>query len=1039
MITLSDKFLEPYTLKIPPFGGNGLGEFIYLRTYSRLLLDKKRREKWWETVKRVVEYNINLYQGTANILELQEEAEKLYDAIYHLKILPSGRSLWIGGSEAAKKFPSAAFNCSFVVIDSLEAITDLFHLLMVGAGVGFRILPEDIAKLPKFYKKAKITHLPYEPVLKENRLENTVVETTDSKNYIIRIGDSKGGWVDGLRHFLNLLTNKSTVSITFDYNSIRPKGELLKTFGGRAAGPDSVKEMFAAIYTIIQGMKKDNRPIDFLDICNIVAYYVVVGGVRRSSEICLFDINDNDVLNAKKDLWTPGTSNYGKVWRSMSNNSIFFKEKPEYPKLTEIMKLIRENGEPGFVNAQSAGERRKNLNGINPCLSPDTMVLTKNGHFRIDELVGKSVEIWDGNKWVLIDNFRITAENQPTWNVFLSNGQKITATEYHSFILNDGSRKELKDLEIGDILAQHDTLIDGNVSINGAYLKGFLIGDGTSDGIKPILNLYHPKFMCSDRLLQSCNEIPVTSTNTNTLVNPDFNDGVTRKSMSGLSARKSELLDFTTIYKDRLPDDILNWKNQNKYDFIAGLLDSDGTATDSKNGFSYQICSISEQLLLDLQLLLKTIGIKSKISLNKKAGMTDFGETRGGIYPTKPIWRLVISQSGAIRLSELVNFSRLTSFANRTTVYILKNKETKIERIEFNKIEPKVYCCTVPETHSFSLSNGVLIGQCAEILLDNRGVCNLGEINISAFVESDTINMDKLSDAIQLLTRVTLRQTNVTLDLPAWDFVQKRDRLLGVSIMGWCDTVDKLSLSESEQNIILEFIRRMANIEAAVYSVLMHVPEPLLVTTVKPGGTLPLLPAVSSGVHRSFSPYYIRRVRITATDPLAKVMQSLNYPIYPESGQGPTSEEFDKLTPFEKIDVLNKADTWVIEFPMKSPTQQRANGEPAVDQLSRYLQFQKYYTDHNTSITIYVGDDEWDDITRMIYENWDNYIAVSFLPKDTNSYPLMPYEEIDEKEYQERYAKIIQGDIENLLIQYEELELSDDLDETCATGICPTR
>lgn len=127
---LSDDFINQYTN--PPFGGNGMGNFVYLRTYSRWLSDVNRREDWKETVRRVVEYSMKLYQGPASKTDLQVEAEIMFDSMFNMKVFTAGRTLWIGGTEAERKFGSANFNCAFVVMDDISAFTDLFKLLMVG-------------------------------------------------------------------------------------------------------------------------------------------------------------------------------------------------------------------------------------------------------------------------------------------------------------------------------------------------------------------------------------------------------------------------------------------------------------------------------------------------------------------------------------------------------------------------------------------------------------------------------------------------------------------------------------------------------------------------------------------------------------------------------------------------------------------------------------------------------------------------------------------------------------------------------------------
>ena len=136
---LTDDFISKYKHLPNPFPTQ-LGQFVYYRTYSRWLPLEKRREYWWETVRRAVEFNCNLVKTS------QQEAEALYDNVYHLRQFLAGRTLWTGGTEVSLKYPMSNFNCSFTVLDRFSAFRDLFYLLMVGAGVGVRILKKDIQK-----------------------------------------------------------------------------------------------------------------------------------------------------------------------------------------------------------------------------------------------------------------------------------------------------------------------------------------------------------------------------------------------------------------------------------------------------------------------------------------------------------------------------------------------------------------------------------------------------------------------------------------------------------------------------------------------------------------------------------------------------------------------------------------------------------------------------------------------------------------------------------------------------------------------------
>lgn len=219
---------------------------------------------------------------------------------------------------------------------------------MVGSGVGFRILPEDVTQLPHFNTNIVIAHKPYHGKVKDERIEHTLVyEDKDEKTSIlIVVGDSKNGWVEALQTYLNAMTRTDVESIVINYDNVRPHGEPLKTFGGRASGHQALKNMFRSIHKVITRSTGTLEPIDVMDIQNHIALNVVVGGVRRSSQLCLFDIQDTKTLDAKIGLWDPTSNTFGNDQRTMSNNSIFFNTKPTKEMLFDIFARIQNNGEP---------------------------------------------------------------------------------------------------------------------------------------------------------------------------------------------------------------------------------------------------------------------------------------------------------------------------------------------------------------------------------------------------------------------------------------------------------------------------------------------------------------------------------------------------------------------------------------------------------------------------------------------------------------------------------------------------------------------
>ncbi|MBE5772845.1 MAG: ribonucleoside-triphosphate reductase, adenosylcobalamin-dependent [Clostridiales bacterium] len=679
---LKREFLSAYKHSPTPMGE--LGSFVYSRTYSRFLPEMNRREFWWETVRRAVEYNCSLAPTS------REEAEKLYDNVFNLRQFLSGRTLWVGETQVSEAYPMANYNCAFEVIDDFSAYHDLFYLLMVGSGVGVRVLKSDAEKLPKIRTDVKIVHRAYDPCPREQRLEFTGLNFSGD-TATLSIGDSKEGWAQAISHYFSILTNQQYSKIRkieVEYDSIRPRGERLKVFGGTASGYESMMTMLDKIHHVIEaaGIRDGStrtrlRPIDLLDIANIIGENVVSGGVRRTSEIGLIDQDDTECIQAKSNLYRQ----IGGRWeidksiahRQMSNNSIFYRKKPTREQLRWHIRQMRYSGEPGWINEEAGLKRRPNFCGCNPC---------------------------------------------------------------------------------------------------------------------------------------------------------------------------------------------------------------------------------------------------------------------------------------------------------------------------------------------------------GEILLDSHGLCNLTTVNVMAFVKDGVLDEAGLLDAQRMSARAGMRMTFRELEMHAWNAVQQRDRLLGCSLTGWQDMVNAVGLDREGQAALLEKMRAAAHDAAHKMADQFGVNAPILVTTVKPEGTLSLLPTVSSGIHYSHAPYYVRRIRISATDPLCRVCEELGYPVYPEVGQ-------DAAT----------CRTKVVEFPVKAPAGRVKADASAIEQLENYRMFMKHYVDHNCSITIHVRDHEWEDVEEWVWNNWDDVVALSFLSYDENFYELLPYEAIDEAEYLSRKAAMKPFN-PALISKYEREETELDIGASeCVNGVCPVR
>lgn len=693
-LQLKDEFLNQYKdVKCPL---STLGEFVYLRTYARYLEDKKRRENWFETVLRTTEYNTNLgirFKQKNNLpIDLakeQAEAELLFDNLFYLRTFTSGRTLYMGGTEVVEEYPLSNYNCSFTDIVTFRDLVDVFYLLMVGSGVGIRIDKKKIQQFPvsrKLKMESQYDGLLRMVTLKED-MEHTRLErdTKNPKVITIRIGDSKEGWCEALELYFQLVTEeeyKDLETVKLDYSYVRPEGERLKRFGGRASGHKSIKRMFEKIHRVITE-RPDGRmkTIDILDIATIISENVVSGGVRRSAMMVICDEDDEEVINAKKNIYKVVDGNWIEdtniSHRKMSNNSVLYTHRPSVDKIRDIINSIKINGEPGFINASEAGRRKDTFRGCNPC---------------------------------------------------------------------------------------------------------------------------------------------------------------------------------------------------------------------------------------------------------------------------------------------------------------------------------------------------------GEILLQSKQCCNLTTNNLKAFVNEEGLDREELKDILRLSTRTAIRMTLVEVELPDWNKIMQEDRIIGISLTGIMDMVNKVKMSYDELAQLFRELRETVHEEGKRYCAELGIEAPKLMTTIKPEGSLSTLPCVSSGIHYSHSNYYVRRVRISVTDPLYQMIEMLGcYPIHNENGQ--TDED---------------CTVKVIEFPVMAPEGKTKYEVGAIEQLELYKITMENWTDHNTSITVHVREQEWEDVVQWVYDNFECMVGITLLPLFEETYPLLPYEAISKEEYEDRKKQIKPIDYE-LLAKLDDAEEWEIIDKECESGVCPIR
>lgn len=304
-------------------------------------------------------------------------------------------------------------------------------------------------------------------------------------------------------------------------------------------------------------------------------------------------------------------------------------------------------------------------------------------------------------------------------------------------------------------------------------------------------------------------------------------------------------------------------------------------------------------------------------------------------------------------------------------------------------------------------------------------MCNLTTLNMFAFVNEDgTYDKEGMLKAQIQSARMGYNMASSDFELPDWDEINKRDMLVGCSLSGVQDFLNATNISNEEYIELLKELREVAHKEIEHMAEQTGQNKSLLITSIKPAGTTSNLFGESPGIHLPHSPYYIRRVRVSAVDPILQVCKELKYPIHPEVGY---TEE--------------NAKQFVVEFPIKTPVGKNKYNTSAIDQLEMYKLTMKHYIDHNISITVSVRDEEWADVEEWVYENWDDCVALSFLSLDDSFYELLPYETCTQEEYENR-NNAMKKFRPMLIAKYERqfYEAETDADSECSSsGVCPVR
>ncbi len=396
VITLDSDFINQVKKEIRPHWGE-LGWVTYKRTYARWLDDKNRSENWDETVKRVIEGNINLdprlnHPTPQIIKELTNEAQQLFKLVYGLSATPSGRNLWISGTDYQKRNGDSLNNCWFIAIrpqkygdshispDYLKKdqravsmpFSFTFDQLMKGGGVGFSVVDSNINQIPTVNQEVELSVVidknskSYAPSLEKGAidLDEWKKEHEKDQDYVYyKLPDTREGWVLANARLIDMHFNatnpENKKKLVLDISNIRPYGAKIHGFGGTTSGPMPLVEMFFDINQVLNNRAGKNlTAVDATDICNLIGKTVVAGNVRRSAELALGSSDNQDFIKMKQDK----EKLYHHRWAS--NNSVAINSK--FKDYDPIADGILHNGEPGVVNLELSRNYGRIVDGYQP-------------------------------------------------------------------------------------------------------------------------------------------------------------------------------------------------------------------------------------------------------------------------------------------------------------------------------------------------------------------------------------------------------------------------------------------------------------------------------------------------------------------------------------------------------------------------------------------------------------------------------------------------------------------------------------------------
>jgi hypothetical protein len=970
---------------------------VYMK-YAKYVPELQRRETWDELVTRNMNMHIKKFP------KLKKEIKDVYQYVYDKKVLPSMRSMQFGG-KPIEISPNRIYNCAYLPIDDLSAFSEAMFLLLGGTGVGYSVQKHHVEKLPEIRKP------------------------NPHRTRRFLIGDSIEGWADAIKVLMKSYFGEQLSTPEFDFSDIRPKGAQLVTSGGKAPGPQPLKDCLHKLQGMLSAKEDGNKltPIEVHDMVCHIADAVLAGGIRRAALISLFSADDHEMIACKSGAWWEQNPQRGRA----NNSATLVRHKITKDFFMELWKRVEASGagEPGIYLTNDKDW------GTNPSLRAGTKVLTTEGIFPIEELEGKEFKVKNLNGQISDAKCWLSGVNKQLHKLTLEDGTEYFATPEHEWPVWDGSKYvkvKTPELMNGDELPiiRENTLFDGDLgTYDDGFLCGWIIGDGWVSNRKEYLEYgmivsdTDDESNISEKLINTIKEnVHSFSGNFKKRYKNNFGieeeesqivliDTNTKEISINNKSVYEYLSKFGTLNKSEgLPKSIwVNGSENYRKGIIDGLFSSDGNV--SKNQKRITLTTKHFKLANDVSELLGFYGIKSKI---KKSSTKLEG------YDSEFVrYDLRICETASIKhfreIFKLTNKYKqdiLDSYEFRYNIF--DRKQIKVESVELTDIYEDVWDISVfDETHCFQISK-VITGNCCEIALRPNQFCNLCEVNVS-----DIESQEDLNNRVRAAAFIGTLQAGYT-DFhylrDVWKRTTEKDALIGVSMTGiGSGVVLGYNMKESAK-IVKEENARVAE--------LIGINKSARTTTVKPAGTTSLTLGTSSGIHAWHNDYYIRRIRVGKNESIYDFFKN-NHPELVED------------------EYFRPHDTAVISVPQKAPQGAILRTESPFQLLERVKKVTQEWVkpghrsgsnSHNVSATISLKPEDWELAGEWMWENRDFYNGLSVLPHDGGTYIQAPFEDCDEETYNRMFSKLHSIDLSKVIEHQDDTDLSGEL--ACSGGGC---